>query len=85
MPVLPRTIRFAPEPQSYAAAVARLERAGRPVIDNIRGTLPVAAEAVEAGYRKIVEELPAGVTHFALHCSRRNRSDQSAARGMAEQ
>jgi predicted glycoside hydrolase/deacetylase ChbG (UPF0249 family) len=68
VPVLPRTIRFAPEPQSYAAAVARLERAGRPVIDNIRGTLPVAAEAVEAGYRK-VQELPAGVTHFALHCT----------------
>ena len=40
-----------------------------PVVDYIRGTLPVAAEAVEPGYRKLVEELPAGVTHFALHCT----------------
>jgi hypothetical protein len=31
--------------------------------------LPVAAEAVEPGYRKLVEELSAGVTHFALHCT----------------
>jgi chitin disaccharide deacetylase len=40
-----------------------------PVVDHIRGTLPVAAEAVEPGYRTLVEELPAGVTHFALHCT----------------
>jgi YdjC-like protein len=58
VPVLPRTIRFAPDPESYRAAVAELERAGLPVIDNIRGTLPVAAEAVEPGYRKLIEELP---------------------------
>jgi hypothetical protein len=32
-------------------------------------TLPVAAEAVEPGYRKLVEELPAGITYFALHCT----------------
>jgi hypothetical protein len=44
-------------------------RAGLPVIDNIRGTLPVDAGAVEPGYRKLIEELPAGVTHFALHCT----------------
>ena len=31
--------------------------------------MPVAAEAVEPGYRKLVEELSAGVTHFALHCT----------------
>lgn len=30
---------------------------------------PVAAEAVEPGYRRLVEELPVGVTHFALHCT----------------
>jgi chitin disaccharide deacetylase len=40
-----------------------------PVVDSIRGTLPVVAEAVKPGYRKRVQELPAGVTHFALHCT----------------
>jgi hypothetical protein len=69
VPVLPRKIRFAPDRQSYNAAVAALERAGLPVVDYIRGTLPVAAEAGELGYRKLVEELPASVTHFALHCT----------------
>jgi chitin disaccharide deacetylase len=69
MPVLPRRIRFAPDAQSYDATVAALDRDGLPVIDQIRGTLPVAAEAVEPGYRKLFEGLPAGVTHFALHCT----------------
>jgi hypothetical protein len=69
VPVLPRSIRLAPDPRSYDAAVAALERAGLPVVDHIRGTLPVAAEAVEPGYRTLVEELPAGVTHFAVHCA----------------
>jgi hypothetical protein len=69
VPVLPRSIRLAPDPRSYDAAVAALERAGLPVVDHIRGTLPVAAEAVEPGYRTLVEELPTGVTHFALHCT----------------
>src|SRR3984893_19011463 len=27
------------------------------------------AHAVEPDYRTLVEELPAGVTHFALHCT----------------
>src|SRR5580693_861903 len=54
---------------SYDATVAALERAGLPVVDHIRGTLPVTTEAVEPGYRTLVEELPAGVTHFALHCT----------------
>ena len=69
VPVLPRKIRFAPEAQSYDAAVAMLDGAGWPVVDNIRGTLPVAADEVKPGYRGLVEELPHGVTHFALHCS----------------
>ena len=68
-PVLPRRIRFAPEPQGYDATVAALDRAGLPVVDFIRGTLPVAAEVVEPGYRKLVEELAPGVTLFALHCT----------------
>jgi len=69
LPVLPRKIRFAPELAGYDATVAGLDRAGLAVVDGIRGTLPVAAEAVEPGYRKLVDELPAGVTHFALHCA----------------
>jgi hypothetical protein len=69
VPVLPRRIHFAPDPKGYAATVAALERDGLPVIDHIRGTLPVAAEAVEPGYHKLIEELPLGVTHFALHCT----------------
>ena len=84
VPVLPRKIRFAPDPESYAATVAELERAGLPVVDHIRGTLPVAAEAVEPGYRKLIEELPPGVTHFALHCTApetSRRSRRSTRRG----
>src|SRR5260370_3745939 len=69
VPVLPRKIRFAPDPPSYDATVSALERAGLPVVDHIRRTLSVAAEAVEPGYRRLVEELSAGVTHFALHCT----------------
>jgi predicted glycoside hydrolase/deacetylase ChbG (UPF0249 family) len=69
VPVLPRRIRFAPEPHSYDTTVAGLDHAGLPVVDHIRGTLPVAAEAVEPGYRKLIRELPPGVTHFALHCT----------------
>jgi hypothetical protein len=80
VPVLPRKIRFAPDPQSYDATVAGLERAGLPVVDHIRGTLPVAAEAVEPGYRKLVEELPASVTHFALHCTAPRRATSRRSR-----
>jgi chitin disaccharide deacetylase len=69
VPVLPRKIRFAPDAASYDATVAMLDSAGLPVVDFIRGTLPAAAEAVEPGYRRLIEELPAGVTHFALHCT----------------
>jgi predicted glycoside hydrolase/deacetylase ChbG (UPF0249 family) len=69
VPVLPRIIRFAPDGESYAATVAKLDADGRPVIDYIRGTLPVAAEAVEPGYREVMQNLPSGVTHFALHCT----------------
>ena len=69
VPVLPRKIRFAPDPNSYEATVAGLDRGGLPVVDQIRGTLPVPAEEVEPGYRKLIEELPPGITHFALHCT----------------
>jgi hypothetical protein len=69
VPVLPRVIRWAPERESYAAAVARLDAAGLPVIDHFRGTLPVEADAVEARYRETIEGLQPGITHFALHAT----------------
>ena len=69
MPVLPRLIRWAPERESYAAAVARLDAAGLPVIDHFRGTLPVEAEVVEQRYRETIEGLQPGITHFALHAT----------------
>jgi len=69
VPVLPRLIHWAPERESYAAAVAQLDAAGLPVIDHFRGTLPVEADAVEQRYRETIEELQPGVTHFALHAT----------------
>lgn len=69
VPVLPRGIRWAPEPESYAAALARLDAAGLPVIDNFRGTLPVEADQTRPRYREAVAGLPAGVTHVALHAT----------------
>lgn len=69
VPVLPRRIRFAPDPAAYEAAVAALEAEGLPLPDGIRGTLAVPAEEAEPGYRRMVETLPPGVTHLALHCT----------------
>jgi hypothetical protein len=69
VPVLPRSIRWAPERASYAAAVAQLEAAGRPVIENFRGTQPVEAEETVRRYRDAIESLPPGVAHFALHAT----------------
>jgi len=70
VPVLPRLIRWAPERESYAAAVAGLDAAGLPVIDHFRGTLPVEAEEVEQRYRETIAALQPGVTHFALHATK---------------
>lgn len=69
LPVLPRSITWAPDPAAYAALLADLDRAGRPVLDHCRGTLPVEAVDVEPAYRATIEGLPAGVTHVALHCT----------------
>jgi len=69
VPVLPRAIRWAPERASYAEAVARLDAAGRPVIENFRGTQPVEAEETARRYREAIETLPPGVAHFALHAT----------------
>lgn len=69
VPVLPRGIGWAPAPGAYAAALARLDGAGLPVIDHFRGTLPVDGAATRPRYREVIEGLPQGVTHFALHAT----------------
>jgi predicted glycoside hydrolase/deacetylase ChbG (UPF0249 family) len=69
VPVLPRGIRWAPEAASYAAALDRLDRAGLPVIDHFRGTLPVEADETRRRYRDTIEGLQPGITHFALHAT----------------
>ena len=69
VPVLPRAITFAPDPDRYRETVARLDAAGLPVPDYIRGTLPVPAEQLAPGWRAVVDGLAPGVTHVALHCA----------------
>lgn len=68
-PVLPRSITWAPDPAAYAAAVAALDAAGRPVADHCRGTLPVEAGVLAPGWEGVVAGLPPGVTHLALHAT----------------
>ncbi len=68
-PVLPRSIRWAPEPDAYDAAVAALDAAGRPVVDHCRGTLAVEADALAPGWAGVIAGLPPGVTHLALHAT----------------
>jgi chitin disaccharide deacetylase len=67
--VLPREIGFAPDPEAYRATVDALDAEGLPVLDHIRGTLPVAAEELAPRWRRTIDELPPGVTHVALHCT----------------
>ena len=69
VPVLPRRIRFAPDPEVYERCVSSLEAAGLPLPDGIRGTLAVPAEEARAGYERMLRDLPMGVTHLALHCA----------------
>jgi predicted glycoside hydrolase/deacetylase ChbG (UPF0249 family) len=69
VPVLPRRIRFAPDPAAYARVVTALDAAGLPLPDDFRGTLAVDEPDTRPGYRRMIETLPAGVTHIALHCA----------------
>jgi hypothetical protein len=69
VPVLPRGVRWAPEAGSYVAALARLDRAGLPVIDHFRGTQPVDGGETWARYRETIAGLMPGITHFALHAT----------------
>ena len=69
VPVLPRTIRFAPEPSAYARAVATLQSAGVLLPDHFRGTLAVPRSEAPRAYQQMITDLPEGVTHIALHCT----------------
>ena len=69
VPVLPRSITWAPDLVAYRSAVAQLDKAGAPVFDHCRGTLAVDREHLEEGWRTLVEGLAPGVTHLALHCT----------------
>ena len=69
VPVLPRDIAFAPDPECYRATVAQLDAAGLPVLDHFRGTLPVPAESLARDWGATIEGLPPGVTHISLHCT----------------
>ena len=69
VPVLPRGIGWAPDAESYRAALTRLDAVGLPVIDHFRGTLPVPADQTRKRYRETVAGLQPGVTHVALHAT----------------
>ena len=69
VPILPRSITWAPDPGSYQACVAALDAAGAPVVDHCRGTLAVEADALTPGWDAAIRGLPPGLTHLALHAT----------------
>ena len=69
VPVLPRSITWAPDPVDYQRTVAALDAAGAPVFDHCRGTLAVEPDELEHGWRALIAALQPGVTHLALHCT----------------
>jgi chitin disaccharide deacetylase len=69
VPVLPRSIEWAPDPTAYSTAVAGLDREGAPVFDHCQGTLAVDRTSLADRWRALIEDLPPGVTHLALHCT----------------
>ena len=69
MPILPRSIVWAPDLTRYRAAVAALDAAGAPVVDHCCGTLAVAEDGLEDGWTALVAALSPGTTHLALHCT----------------
>ncbi|MBV8911916.1 MAG: ChbG/HpnK family deacetylase [Acetobacteraceae bacterium] len=68
-PVLPRSITWAPDPDAYQAVLAELDLAGSPVVDHCRGTQPVPPSALTRRWRTVLEALPPGITHLALHAT----------------
>lgn len=69
IPVLPRSITWPPDLAAYRAALAALDAAGAPVFDHCRGTLPVGPEELAPRWQALIDDLPPGVTHVALHCT----------------
>jgi chitin disaccharide deacetylase len=69
VPVLPRSIKWAPNPAAYVAMLAGLDQDGAPVFDHCRSTLPINRDDLADGWRRMLIELPLGITHFALHCT----------------
>jgi predicted glycoside hydrolase/deacetylase ChbG (UPF0249 family) len=67
--VLPKRLRFAPDPDAYTRAVTALEHAGFLLPDAFRATLAVPAELTRGGYHRMIKTLDPGVTHIALHCA----------------
>jgi len=69
VPILPRSIGWAPDPAAYGAVLAALDAEGAPVVDHCRGTLAVEPEALEDEWRALIAALAPGTTHLALHCT----------------
>ncbi len=69
VPILPRSIGWAPDPTAYAETLATLDRAGLPVIDHCRGTLAVDPPTLDQAWWSTLGALPPGLTHLALHCT----------------
>jgi predicted glycoside hydrolase/deacetylase ChbG (UPF0249 family) len=69
VPVLPRHLSFAVEPDRYTATVKALEAEGFVLPDHFQGTLPVDEGELHPRWSQIIGALPSGVTHFALHCT----------------
>jgi predicted glycoside hydrolase/deacetylase ChbG (UPF0249 family) len=67
VPVLPRALRFAPDPEGYTNSVATLTAGGLMLPDTFRGTLPVEASQTWSAYAAMIEALPPGIMHLALH------------------
>ena len=68
-PVLPRSITWPPDLPAYRAAIDRLDAEGETVIDHCRGTLAVEPGELADRWAEILQDLPDGLTHFALHCT----------------
>ena len=54
-------------PALWEASARTLEAAGMPLVDDFRMTPGVPSDKSESAYRELVEQLPEGVTFFALH------------------
>ncbi len=66
VPILPRAITWAPDPEDYAR---NLQQSAVPRIDHCRGTLAVDPADLAAGWDAMLDALPPGLTHLALHAT----------------